>query len=69
MMMMIMGDKKKKKVRKKEICQIPSIKSIFSVFGLLFKKLNASANRQVHSSLNCYHFVYFPLECSGNESR
>ena len=23
--------------------------SIFSVFGLLFKKLNASANRQVHS--------------------
>ena len=49
MMMMIMGDKKKKKVRKKEICQIPSIKSIFSVFGLLFKKLNASANSQVHS--------------------
>ena len=49
MMIMIMGDKKKKKVRKKEICQIPSIKSIFSVFGLLFKKMNASANRQVHS--------------------
>ena len=44
-----MGDKKKKKVRKKEICQIPSIKSIFSVFGLLFKKMNASANRQVQT--------------------
>ena len=40
---------KEKGKKKKEICQIPFIKSIFSVFGLLFKKLNASANRQVHS--------------------
>ena len=34
-MMMMMGDKTKKNVRKKEICQIPSIKSIFSVFGFI----------------------------------
>lgn len=43
------GRQEKEKVRKKEICQIPFIKSMFSVFELLFKKLNASANRQVHS--------------------
>ena len=58
-----MGDKKKKKVRKQEICQILSVKSIFSVLGFILYKIEYFCKQASTFLLqNSHHFVYFPWE-------